>query len=72
MGPPVILYDNEHFREILGKFEWAFFTDTSTGSLTDIWKIIMNYRLLSSRAFSNFNSQLRTLFWVLKINFGRI
>jgi len=59
MGLPVILYDNEHFREILGKFEWAFFTDTSSDSLRDcLDKIIMNYRPLSSQAASDFNSQL--------------
>jgi glycosyltransferase involved in cell wall biosynthesis len=59
MGLPVILYDNAHFREILGKFEWAFFTDTSTGSLRAcLEQIISDYPRLSSQAAKDFGRQL--------------
>ena len=59
LGLPVILYDNEHFREILGKYEWAFFTDTSSGSLRNcLEKIITDYPRLSDLALSDFRKQL--------------
>lgn len=59
LGLPVILYDNEHFREILGKYEWAFFTDTSSNTLRDcLEKIIADYPRLSDLALSDFKRQL--------------
>jgi glycosyltransferase involved in cell wall biosynthesis len=59
LGLPVILYDNQHFREILGKFEWAFFTDTSSDSLRNcLEKIILDFPRLSSLAVSDFRTQL--------------
>ncbi len=35
-GMPVLLYDNEHFRDLLQKYDWVFFTDTSNKSLRDV------------------------------------
>ena len=32
-GLPVLLYDNQQFRNYLGKYKWAFFTDCSKASL---------------------------------------
>lgn len=59
VGLPVLLFDNEHFREHLGKYEWAFFTDTSEKSLFDcIEKIIANYEYLSQKAHEDFESHL--------------
>jgi glycosyltransferase involved in cell wall biosynthesis len=59
MGLPVILYDNPHFREILGKFSWAFFTDTSEVSLKKcLEEIILNFPNLSKQASADFCSQL--------------
>ena len=59
LGLPVILYDNRHFHEILGKFEWAFFTDASKDSLRDcLEKIIINYPRLSGLAEVDFRRQL--------------
>jgi glycosyltransferase involved in cell wall biosynthesis len=59
LGLPVILYDNAHFREILGKFDWAFFTDTHEKSLKKCLEdIILNYPTLSDHAASDFSRQL--------------
>jgi glycosyltransferase involved in cell wall biosynthesis len=59
LGLPVILYDNAHFREILGKFDWAFFTDTSKSSLKQCLEdIILNYPSLSEHAAADFKRQL--------------
>lgn len=59
VGLPILLFDNQHFREYLGKYEWAFFTDTSEKSLLDcIEKIIVNYEYLSQKAHENFESNL--------------
>ena len=59
LGMPVILYENEHFKDILKDNEWAFFTDTSKKSLLEsITKIIDNYSFLSNKAVFDFNSKL--------------
>jgi glycosyltransferase involved in cell wall biosynthesis len=59
VGLPVLLFDNEHFREHLEKYTWAFFTDTSEKSLFDcIEKIIANYEYLSQKAHEDFESHL--------------
>jgi glycosyltransferase involved in cell wall biosynthesis len=59
LGLPVILYDNAHFREILGRFAWAFFTDTSQSSLKQCLEdIILNYSSLSNQAAADFCRQL--------------
>jgi glycosyltransferase involved in cell wall biosynthesis len=34
-GLPVLYFDNEHFREHLGQYGWAFPTDVTEGSLKD-------------------------------------
>jgi glycosyltransferase involved in cell wall biosynthesis len=59
LGLPVLLYDNNHFREILGKYLWAFFTDTSKASLKEcIEDIILNYSKLSKQASADFINEL--------------
>jgi glycosyltransferase involved in cell wall biosynthesis len=59
LGLPVILYDNSHFREILGKFNWTFFTDGSSGSLKKcLEQIIPDYDRLSKEALSDFQHEL--------------
>ena len=69
MGLPVILYDNDHFRKILGKFEWAFFTDTSTASLkTCLEKIIADYPRLSRQASEDFSKQLSFEHYFVSLN----
>jgi glycosyltransferase involved in cell wall biosynthesis len=59
LGLPVILYDNAHFREVLGKYKWAFFTKGDSDSLRqNLHDIVLNYPLLSKQASEDFNSQL--------------
>jgi glycosyltransferase involved in cell wall biosynthesis len=59
LGLPVILYDNAHFREILGQYKWAFFTNTESDSLRQCLNdIIAAYPSLSKQAASDFNNQL--------------
>ena len=58
-GMPVLLYDNNHFRKHLGKFEWAFFTDCSNTSVLDcLEKIIAGYDYLSAKARKDFEEGL--------------
>lgn len=58
-GLPVIVYDNIHFREHLGKYPWIFFTDLTTESLnTVIRDIISNYGSLSISARESFVTEL--------------
>ncbi len=58
-GLPVLLYDNVHFRNHLGKFEWAFFTDCSRGSMLGcLTKIIEDYECLSAKAKKDFENGL--------------
>ncbi len=59
VGLPILLFDNQHFRGHLGKYQWAFFTDVSEKSLLDcIEKIIANYEYLSQKAHEDFESHL--------------
>lgn len=58
-GLPVILYDNPHFREILGQYNWVFFTDTSMASLEEVIRRIVNkYEDYSNSARSDFENKL--------------
>lgn len=69
LGLPVILYDNDHFREILGKFEWAFFTDTSETSLKEcLENIISDYPRLSAQASRDFTNQLSFEHYFVSLN----
>ncbi len=59
VGLPILLYDNSHFRQHLGKYEWAFFTDLSEQSLVAcIEKIMANYETLSAQAHKDFVEHL--------------
>jgi Glycosyl transferases group 1 len=50
-GLPVLLYDNEQFRNWPGEREWVFFTDASTESIENcIAQILSNYDHLSGAA----------------------
>ena len=58
-GLPVLVYDNEHFREHLDAYPWALFTDCSNSSLTGcIEKIISGYDHMSEQAYKSFTGQL--------------
>ena len=58
-GMPVILYDNEHFRELLQKYDWVFFTDTSDKSFTDVLtRITSQYDHYSLAARKDFEGGL--------------
>lgn len=59
VGLPVLLYDDKHFKETLGKYEWTFFTDLSEKSLTQsIEMILENYEYLSRKAKKDFIDHL--------------
>jgi len=59
LGLPVILYDNAHFRETLGQYNWAFFTSTEPESYRQcLHRIISDYPSLSKQAFEDFKSKL--------------
>jgi len=59
LGLPVLLYDNTHFRQHLGNYEWTFFTDCSAASLQCCLETIINkYGLLSEEARADFNGEL--------------
>ena len=55
VGLPVLIYDNEHFRQTLGKYSWVFFTDASESSLRKcLQDIISNLNSLSQAARKDF------------------
>jgi glycosyltransferase involved in cell wall biosynthesis len=59
LGLPVILFDNGHFREVLGQYKWAFFTNTEINSFRGcLMDIIRDYQSLSRAAFNDFYSKL--------------
>jgi glycosyltransferase involved in cell wall biosynthesis len=59
LGLPVILYDNSHFRKILGGYKWAFFTNTDSNSLRqNLQDIILDYPSLSKQASEDFKNRL--------------
>lgn len=58
-GLPVILYDNVHFRKVLGKFNWAFFSSESPQSILEcIKKIEFKYDYYSREAKRDFEFNL--------------
>jgi glycosyltransferase involved in cell wall biosynthesis len=58
-GLPVILHDNPHYKQYLGKYEWAFFTDCSGVSIKkEISRIARNYQEISSQARRDFEKEL--------------
>jgi glycosyltransferase involved in cell wall biosynthesis len=59
LGLPVVLYDNDHFRETLEQYKWAFFTNTEPESFREcLQRIISDYSSLSKQAFEDFSSKL--------------
>ncbi len=59
VGLPILLYDNSHFREHLGKYPWASFTDLSEASLKSCLECIINdYERLSAQAHEDFMKEL--------------
>jgi len=55
LGLPVLIYDNEHFRQTLGKYSWIFFTNASESSLRKcLQDIISNLNSLSQAARKDF------------------
>jgi len=58
-GLPVIYFDTEHYREHLGKYEWAIPTDLSPESLKKaIHHIATHFDELSQKAFESFEKEL--------------
>lgn len=58
-GLPVLLFDNAHFRNHLGQYKWAFFTDcTKVSLIANLEKIILNYPSLSNQARLDFEDKL--------------
>jgi len=58
-GLPVLLFDNAHFRNHLGQYKWAFFTDCTYESLiVNLEEIILNYPTLSNQARLDFEDKL--------------
>jgi len=58
-GLPVLLFDNEHYRNHLAKFSWAFFTNLTETNLTRcLEKILPSYKHLSKQAKEDFTTNL--------------
>ena len=58
-GLPIIYFDSEHYREHLGKYEWAIPTDLSPESLKNaIHHIATNFDELSQKAIESFENEL--------------
>jgi len=59
LGLPILVYDNNHYREHIGMYPWVKFTDLSQRSLIEcIQSIVENYEILSKKAHGDFNAQL--------------
>lgn len=59
LGLPILLFDNEHFRNVLGHNEWAEFTDLSKNNLIQaITNIVDNYAFMSQSANETFRIEL--------------
>ena len=60
LGLPVILFHNAHFREVLGRYKSAFFTNTEINSFREnaLWTSYRDYQSLSREAFEDFYSKL--------------
>lgn len=59
MGLPVLVHDSPYWRNLLGKFDWCFFTDLSQESLTQtIHQITLDYSRYSQSAQSSFQNHL--------------
>ncbi|MEM6515881.1 MAG: glycosyltransferase [Bacteroidota bacterium] len=41
-GLPVVLFDNNHYRDYLEQFEWTYFTDVSESSLLKVFSKLKN------------------------------
>jgi hypothetical protein len=73
LGLPVLLFDNKHFSDILGDYEWASFTNLKRESLIKcIVEIENKYAYLSKAALDTFNSKLNFELYFKKINFNEI
>jgi len=58
-GMPVLVFDNDHFRRVLGNRPWVFFTDTSAGSLIAcVEQIMTRFQELSTKALIDFEKEL--------------
>jgi len=59
MGLPVLVHDTPYWRNLLGKFDWCFFTDLSQESLIQtISGIVLDYSRYSQSAQSSFQKHL--------------
>ena len=56
-GLPILYFDNEHYNKYLSKYEWAFATDLSEGSIKKCVNDILNkYDYYSQKAREDFNN----------------
>jgi len=59
LGLPVLLFDNPHFKDHLGKYEWAIFTDGTPQNLKRvILETVAQYERLSLAARQDFLTEL--------------
>ncbi|HLK28375.1 MAG TPA: glycosyltransferase [Puia sp.] len=59
LGLPIIVYDSEHYRDHLKKFDWVFFSSDDPESLSkSIRLIVINYDELSRHAHESFMKEL--------------
>ena len=58
LGLPVLLFENDHFRNILADNIWSEFTDLSKSSLIQaITNVVTNYSLMNQSANETFKKQ---------------
>ena len=57
LSMPIVIFDNEHYREYLDNNDWAFFSDLSKDSLLEqIKDIVKDYNNLSQQARESFEN----------------
>ena len=67
-GMPVLLYSNEHFKEHLGTYKWAFFTDCTASSLiTCLKEIVKDYENMSRQARNDFATSLNFEYYFMPL-----
>jgi glycosyltransferase involved in cell wall biosynthesis len=60
LGLPVLLYNTKQYRQHLGKYTWAFFTDCTEGEaiVHSLEKMISQFDILSKTAHQDFTKDL--------------
>jgi glycosyltransferase involved in cell wall biosynthesis len=64
LGLPVLVYDTVYWRNLLGRYDWCFFTDLTPASLIEQISIIeSNYEKFSQSARMSFEQELNFEFY---------